>query len=80
MMSKNLRVIVFFYKLKTFMKDIVKMTFKDKHRQQIEQFEFSRTSAQWIIHPKYSPSTGNNFDLCLVKLQSSLDLITGKMS
>ena len=53
------------------------MTFKDKHQKKNEQQEFSRTSRQWIIHPKYNQAAGNNYDLCLVKLDQSLNLITG---
>ena len=53
------------------------MTFKDKNQKKNEQQEFSRTSRQWIIHPKYNQATGNNYDLCLVKLDQSLNLITG---
>ena len=55
----------------------VKMTFNDKHQQKQERQEFSRTSEEWIINPKYDQATGNNYDLCLVKLEKPLDLITG---
>ena len=53
------------------------MTFNDKHQQEQEGQEFSRTSNQWIIHPKYDQAAGNNYDLCLVKLERPIDLITG---
>ena len=55
----------------------VKMIFNDKHQQKQETEEFKRTSNQWIIHPKYDKSAGNNYDLCLVKLERPLDLIKG---
>ena len=55
----------------------VKMTFNDKHQQKPDQGEFARTSEEFIIHPKYDQTTGNNNDLCLVKVATSLDLITG---
>ena len=54
------------------------MTFNDKHQIELETEEFVRSSRQWIIHPKYENSIGNNYDLCLVKLDQPLDLITGK--
>ena len=53
------------------------MTFNDKHQQEQEGQEFSRTSNQWIIHPKYDQAAGNNYDLCLVKLERPIDLIKG---
>ena len=53
------------------------MTFNDKHQKQQDRQEFSRTSEEFIIHPKYDQTTGNNNDLCLVKVAKPLDLITG---
>ena len=53
------------------------MTFNDKHQQKQEKQEFSRTSTEWTIHPKYDQAAGNNYDLCLVKLDKPIDLITG---
>ena len=53
------------------------MTFNDKHQQKREQQEFSRSSTEWTIHPKYDQAAGNNYDLCLVKLEKPIDLITG---
>ena len=44
-----------------------------------EQQEFSRTSTQWTIHPKYDQAAGNNYDLCLVKIEQPFDLITGNI-
>ena len=55
----------------------VKLTFNDKHQQKQEKQEFSKTSTQWTIHPKYDQAAGNNYDLCLVKIEEPLDLITG---
>ena len=55
----------------------VKLTFNDKHQQKHEKQEFSRTSTKWTIHPKYDQAAGNNYDLCLVKIEEPLDLITG---
>jgi len=53
------------------------MTFNDKHQQKQEKQEFSRTSTEWTIYPKYDQAAGNNYDLCLVKLDKPIDLITG---
>ena len=53
------------------------MTFNDKHQQKQEPHEFSRSSTEWTIHPKYDQAAGNNNDLCLVKLDRPIDLITG---
>ena len=53
------------------------MTFNDKHQHQQEPQEFSRTSQDWEIHPKFDQAAGNNYDLCLVKLDSPLDQISG---
>ena len=55
------------------------MTFNDKHQQKNENQEFSRISNKWTIHPKYNQDTGNNYDLCLIKLESPLNLIKGKV-
>ena len=41
------------------------MTFNDKHQMQLDNKEFTRTSYEFTIHPKYDQAAGNNYDLCL---------------
>ena len=54
----------------------MQLTFNDKHRIEIEPGEFTRTSRQWTIHPKYDKNNGNNYDLCLVQLDRPINLVT----